>query len=184
MTPEAMTLAELLDSYLREHLVRSATAETYRKAVKRWIEETAILYVDGVTREAVLAWRNGILRRARPETWNKYRRHMRALFNHALERDWAKSNPFQEVPPACTGQRLRKTVGAELVRRAIRLLESSEGKLRPGWFWAMVTGSGTPWPRCWQPRETSARCRNCWGTPTSGPPWTTCIRTWSACGPW
>ena len=138
LTLEAITLAELLDSYLHEHLVRPATAETYRKAVKRWIEETAILYVDGVTREAVLAWRNGILRRARPETWNKYRRHMRALFNHALGRGWTSSNPFQEVPPARTGQRLKKTVGAELVRRAVRLLESSEEKLRPGWFWAMV----------------------------------------------
>jgi Site-specific recombinase XerD len=98
----------LLQSYLLENLVRPATSRTYEQVVKRWIEETEIFCVEAVTRDDVLNWRNGILARARPETWNKYRRHMRALFNYAITRGWIATNVFSSVPPARTGLRLKK----------------------------------------------------------------------------
>ena len=136
-----MTIAALLDAYLLEHLVRPATAETYRKAAHRWTEETGIKALAAITREAVIAWRGEILKRARPETWNKYRRHLRALLNHALERGWCTENPFKDVPPARTAYRLKKTVDTEVLQRAFALLEQGSGEqqnLKPAWFWAMV----------------------------------------------
>lgn len=128
----------LLQSYLLENLVRPATSRTYEQVVKRWLEETEISCVEAVTRDDVLNWRNGILARARPETWNKYRRHMRALFNYAITRGWVATNAFSSVPPARTGLRLKKTVDIELVRKALAYLEADDKNLRPGWFWAMV----------------------------------------------
>ncbi|WP_114278542.1 tyrosine-type recombinase/integrase [Thioalbus denitrificans] len=138
------TLEDLVDVYLEDRLLRPATVTTYREAVRRWVKETGIYELNGIERDVVLGWRNAILARARPETWNKYRRHLRALMNYAIDRGWTSSNPFKEVPPARTGHRLKKTVDSELLIRALKLLntqadaEPEEGKLRPAWFWAMV----------------------------------------------
>jgi integrase len=133
-----ITTEHLLNTYLLENMVRPETARTYRQAVKLWTQETGISPIGNVTREDVLKWRNEILSRARPETWNKYRRHLRALFNYALSRGWIEENFFSAVPPARTGIRLKKTVDLEVVRNALTLLESDSHNLRPGWIWAMI----------------------------------------------
>jgi integrase len=133
-----ITTEHLLNTYLLENMVRPETARTYRQAVKLWTQETGILPIGNVTREDVLKWRNEILSRARPETWNKYRRHLRALFNYAVSRGWIEENFFSAVPPARTGIRLKKTVDLEVVRKALTLLESDSHNLRPGWIWAMI----------------------------------------------
>lgn len=131
-------MEHLLQSYLFENLVRPATKRTYEQVVKRWIEEMGNTCIEAITRDDVLKWRNDILGRARPETWNKYRRHMRALFNYAITRDWVATNVFSAVPPARTGVRFKKTVDIDLVRKALAYLGGDDEKLRPGWFWAMV----------------------------------------------
>jgi site-specific recombinase XerD len=133
-----ITMEHLLQTYLLENMVRPETARTYGQAVRRWTEETGISPIGNITREDVLKWRNEILSRARAETWNKYRRHLRALFNYAVSRGWLEDNFFSAVPPARTGIRLKKTVDLEVVRKALTLLESDSHNLRPGWLWAMV----------------------------------------------
>lgn len=139
--PNERTMTALVDDYLLEHIVRPATAHTYRQCGRRWVEETGIKAVEAITREAVIAWRAKILNRARPETWNRYRRHLRALLNHAVKRGWCKENAFVAVGPARTEVRLKKTVDPEVLRRTFELLERCDrqgDKLKPAWFWAMV----------------------------------------------
>lgn len=136
-----VTMAALVEAYLLEHLVRPVTAHTYRQSARRWVEETGITAIEAITREAVIAWRTEILSRARPETWNRYRRHLRALVNYAVARGWCSENAFKEVPPARTEYRLKKTVDADVLSRAFALLErcdEQQDKLKPAWFWAMV----------------------------------------------
>lgn len=133
-----ITAEHLLHHYLLENMVRPATARTYEQAIRLWIKETGISCIGAVTREDVLKWRNEVLSRARPETWNKYRRHMRALFNYAISRGWLGVNLFAAVPAARTGARLKKTVDVGVVRKALAVLEDDAEKLRPGWFWAIM----------------------------------------------
>ena len=133
------TICELLEAYLLERMVRPATADTYQKAINRWVEETGVAYLDGIRREDVLRWRNAILARARPETWNKYRRHLRAVLNYGVQFGYVRVNHFSDVPPARTGMRLKKTVDVELLKSALCYLEGiGRSKLRPAWFWATV----------------------------------------------
>ena len=139
--PLEITMEGLLEAYLEEHLVRPATGQTYGQAVRRWVKETGITDPRGVTRQNTLEWRNSVLGRTRPETWNKYRRHLRALFNYALGRDWVVSNPFKEIPPARTDHPLKKTVDPEVISRALAILKAQDetgGRLEPAWLWAMV----------------------------------------------
>jgi site-specific recombinase XerD len=132
-------LENLLDIYFIERLLSPASIETYKKVVSRWITETGTRELRALDRDEVIVWRNKILSRARPETWNKYRRHMRALVNYGIERGWTDKNPFSEVPPARTGMRLKKTVDVEIVRHALRILSDPQcERLQPTWFWAIV----------------------------------------------
>ena len=117
------TLEQLLEDYLEEHLVRPATEQTYQRVVSLWIKDTAITALKNIQREQVLQWRKAVLGRARAQTWNKYRRHLRALFNHALERGWAESNPFKEISAARPDQERKKTVEDAVLIDARRLLQ-------------------------------------------------------------
>ena len=128
----------LLELYLAERRPRPATAETYTKAVKRWVAETNLERIGEIDRSDVVHWRNEILDRARPETWNKYRRHLRALMNYAVECGWVEDNPFAQVPPARTGNRLKKTVDLRVIEQAMKKLDSDPELLPPSWFWTMV----------------------------------------------
>ena len=132
------TLRWLLARYLEERILQPATAETYRKVVETWIRDTGATFLPQITRQRVLRWRKEILSRASPETWNRYRRHMRALLGFAIRRGWRRGkNPFAEVGPAPGYSRRPKTVDGPLVKALIARLEH-EDILPPGWLWAMI----------------------------------------------
>lgn len=131
-------LDEVVDAYLQRNFLRPATQKAYRTAARRWMEETGVRQVAGITPDRVAAWRNTILSRARGTTWNQYRRHLRALLNFAVDSGWIDSNPFRKVSPARLGPHLKKTVDKPVVHAAITLLQSPADELPPGWFWASV----------------------------------------------
>lgn len=133
-------LEGLLASYLRERLVRPATADTYRKVLRRWRADTGISVTAEVTRSAVIDWRNLQLegRGVRPETFNRNRRHMRALLNHAVSLGVRDDNPFSAVPPARTGTRLKKTVETDLLTASLEILDREDEPLKPAWLWRII----------------------------------------------
>ena len=135
---EELTLIDILESYLVERRLRQATEDTYRKVVDRWIDETRLERVTEIQRHHVVLWRNRILERARPETWNKYRRHLKALMNHAIELEIVEKNPFKQVPGAITDTELKKTVDLAVIQRALTLLATDPESLPPAWFWIMI----------------------------------------------
>jgi len=74
-----------------------------------------------------------------------HRRHLRALFNHAVERGWVESNPFKAVCAARPDRERMKTVEDAVLIRARRLLQTEmargreeDERLRPAWFWAIL----------------------------------------------
>lgn len=118
---QGITTELLLQTYLLENLVRPQTARTYAQAIKLWNQDTGISCIEEIARDDVLKWRKEVLIRARAETWNKYRRHLRALFSYAVSRGWLSENLFAAVSPARTGMRLKKTVDVDIVRQALAL---------------------------------------------------------------
>jgi len=135
---ESLDLEALLDIYLKEKWLRPQTEQTYQNVVRRWINEMHEKDIARISRSDVISWRNAILSRARPETWNKYRRHMRAIMNHAVELELIADNPFAMVPPARTGRKLKKTVSLQSIERTLRHLRTDPEFLPPSWFWSMV----------------------------------------------
>jgi len=143
MLPSRMTLNDLCAAYVRFKLLKPDTVLMYRTSVKSWLNHSDIEYIDEVTEDAVIDWRNLRLRTVRRTTWNMHRRHLRALFNFAMhpKRAWVTSNPFKEVPPAPEPGRLPKTVEVPLLDQVMTLLTRHRGTskgMAPRWFWGIV----------------------------------------------
>ena len=133
-----ISLDDVVDAYLLRNFLRPATQKAYRTAARRWTAEMGITQVSAITTDHVATWRTVVLERSRGETWNQYRKHLRALLNFAVASGWIDSNPFRQVPPARIGTRLKKTVDESVMRAAVTFLEDPADPLPPGWFWASV----------------------------------------------
>ncbi|PHS73306.1 MAG: hypothetical protein COB00_00055 [Alcanivorax sp.] len=134
-------LQRVLQDYLRIRLLKPDTVGCYQDAVRRWINETGLDDLQAITADDVIDWRNRLLVRIARTTWNKERRHLRAVANHALAQGLIEKNPFVEVPAAPEPCRLPKTITIDLVNAALTLLSKSPGTshaMSPRWFWGIV----------------------------------------------
>jgi integrase len=150
-TPDirSRTMRDLLDQYLRDNLLRPASIRAYRNVTLQLIKDRAAprddLGLAEVTHDLLIAWRAQILERARPTTWNYYRRHLRALLNHALTKDWLAESPLRQVKSAPVGAPERRAVPQESLTRLLAELNDDYGQpysmgntLYPRWFWRIV----------------------------------------------
>jgi integrase len=135
------TVSELVEDYLSERLPRPATCHMYREVAQRWVNDTGNDVVEWVSAEDVREWRDAVLARASAQTWNLYRRHLRALWNHAMRRKVCTSNPFADTAPARAPSLRKKTVDSidlSTIITALRDRDQSKHNMRPAWFWAIV----------------------------------------------
>jgi integrase len=135
------TIPELVEDYLSERLLRPASCSLYTEVAQRWVNETGNDIVASVTVEEVREWRSTVLARASAQTWNLYRRHLRALWNHAVRHGASSGNPFAETPPARAPNVRKKVVANIDLENSIAALQSfntNEHNTHPAWFWAIV----------------------------------------------
>lgn len=137
----ARTIAELVEDYLSERLLRPATDKLYRDIARRFSDNTGLTRLEEISAADVRQWRTAVLSRAKEESWNMYRRHMRALWNHAVRHHGCTSNPFAETAPARAPKLRKKTVDSgdlETVLRALQEAGREAAYIRPTWFWSIV----------------------------------------------
>lgn len=134
-------LKRVLQDYLRIRLLKPDTVDCYQDAVRRWIDDTGMEDLAVITADDVIDWRNRLLVRIARTTWNKERRHLRAIANYALKQSLIEVNPFIEVPAAPEPGRLPKTVAIDVVNAALALLSKhsvTSLAMSPRWFWGIV----------------------------------------------
>lgn len=135
------TVSELVEDYLSERLLRPATNKLYRDIAGRFTYNTGLYLIAEITAPDVRKWRSAVLSRASEESWNNYRRHMRALWNHAIRRRLCESNPFADTAPARAPQLRKKTIDSVDLDKIMKALRSSgphSQYVRPTWFWSIV----------------------------------------------
>ena len=139
-----MTFNDLLATYARYRILRPATVASYRDALRNLerfflacgqeCPDTAALAVD-----QLLSHRAWCLQTMRPTSYNKHRRHLRALLNFALAEGHIQSQPFVKVGPAPVGVKRPKTVPSTWYKRTMALLDSESVRgLNPTKFWRLV----------------------------------------------
>lgn len=131
-----MTASELVESYIRETILRPETVRSYRIVARVFENDIGARNISAIDRELVLKWRGKILNRALPTTWNSYRMHLGVIWNFAKRRGLAHSNPFMETRRAPVLQKKKKTVSDNVLAEAMALLGDADKAPYPGWFWA------------------------------------------------
>lgn len=86
----------------------------------------------------LLTWRAFVLSTNAATSFNKHRRHVRALLNFALREGLIASSPLLKVSAPPVGKKRPKTVSPNWVRKAHELMDANPAALRPVWFWRAV----------------------------------------------
>ncbi|SMB82469.1 Site-specific recombinase XerD [Pasteurella testudinis DSM 23072] len=128
----------LLQEFLFYRHLRPETVKCYKKAIKQLTDYAPDLYPDDVSSTILINWRNNILRRVKPTSWNTYVRHLRAVFSFGIEQGLIslKKNPFQRT--FIREEKYRKKVYSE--EQLIQLENFFKQKivvpdyLKPIWF--------------------------------------------------
>lgn len=128
----------LTEQYIYERALSAATAYRLRAILRSFQRDTGMQRPGDVERGALLAWRDRVIARASATTWNTYLRHLRALGNFAVEHGTIATNPFLMARQVPGLQRRKKTIAADTLRDALRVLDANPAVLPPTWFWRAV----------------------------------------------
>ena len=133
-----LTAADLCERYLRENLLRPASLVVYRGIAKRFDQFSGNRNIRTVDLELVIAWRDDVLKRASPRTWNTYLQHLRTLWNWGVRRRHVESSPFGEIRRAPIVGKPKKTLATGILPAVLDFLRNDTQAPDPGWFWSVV----------------------------------------------
>lgn len=129
-----MKFQQLVTSYLSLRTVRPPTASTYRYYVKRVTDHTQIDTPRACTIETAIAFRDALLKTSKPVTWNSARRHLIALWKHAIKLKLTKTNPWSELRPGQVFAKA-KTVKDDDFAAALAFLTTHSHRFKPARMW-------------------------------------------------
>lgn len=145
MGDQEVTISSLSETYISETVLRAPSIRQYRLVVNLFIAAEGDLPISKIDRAIVIRYRNQVLARASAVTCNNYRRHLRTLWNFAIRRQLAATNPFADVRPAPEPRRRKKIIAAADLNRALDFLRqetskplSDQKRLKPAWFWLIA----------------------------------------------
>lgn len=133
-----INLISLTEQYVQDQLLQPATIRSYRIVARTTTRVIGDLPLQDIQEKHLLAYRNKVLEKAKPVTWNSYLNHLRVIFSYALRKKYIKEDPCLYVSRAAIGEKSKKAVPIALLQRSIHLLSSDDECLQPGWFWASV----------------------------------------------
>ncbi len=136
---------ELVEHFLAFKMLRPQSQKKYESVVALWIKDNGDSIIKDVTRHSAIEWRT--LRMSRDKiaasTWNNNVRHLRAIWNVAIDFQYADTNPFKKMTIAAQ-IRKKRTISPAAVEMVRRLLEGSKrqhdplDRLYPAFFWEAV----------------------------------------------
>ena len=128
----------LLDFFITDRMPAKATIKQYKLVISLFQRDTKIIDIREINKHIANQWRNQVLDRASASTCNNYLRHLKSLFNCALEEELIKNNPFAKVKIITTHRKLNRTTNSNDVAKALSFLREEEQDYMPGWFWIAV----------------------------------------------
>ena len=141
-----MRLSELVEKYLAYTVLRPKSSHNYELVMKNFIASAGDKDIRHVTSDDAMTYRDEVLNRAKPVTFNNYRQHLVVLFNFAVDNKWMKANPFAKIKPIRVYKKPKKTVDLPLIEKVLQVLKGESGletdkepgRFNPQWFWEIA----------------------------------------------
>lgn len=131
-----MSLMELAQRYNEQFTFNKETARNYDVIARLFSKASGLGCIEGITSEHVVRWRNDTLSRLSVHSYNTYLRHLRILFQHAVESGLIKNNPFRQIHYVNRTTKSR-SIAFDNITCVIDWLEQTQEK-NQGWFWAIL----------------------------------------------
>ncbi len=134
-----LTMSHIAMLYIEERVLRDVTRQIYLYKANMFDRDNQSTPLCGLSLADVRGWRDKIINRSSPATWNVYRRHLKILCKWAIYKGWLPENHnyFAQLQNAAIGNIRPKTIAIHDLSRIVQNLEA-EHFLNPGWFWAMT----------------------------------------------
>jgi integrase len=132
------TLTVMLETYIRQNLLRPHTIKAYRAKVDRLVQFIGRdPYLSEIDETTLLEFRRHILAKNQPSTFNNIRRHISVIFNAAIRAGWLYESPFREVSSAPVATKPVRRIGNEALATTLAgIREEKFGRWsQPSWFW-------------------------------------------------
>lgn len=142
-----MRLSELVEKYVEYTVLRPKSIHNYELVMKNFIALVKDKDIRKVTVEDAKDYRDAVLNRAKPITFNNYRQHLAVMFNFAVDNKWIKANPFAKIKSVRVHKKPKKTVAIPLIQKALLAMETEaslenaddkNSRFHPQWFWSIV----------------------------------------------
>lgn len=142
-----MRLSELVEKYVAYTVLRPKSSHNYALVMKNFIASVGNKDIRKVTVEDAMGYRDAVLNRAKPITFNNYRQHLAVLFNFAVDNKWIKVSPFAKIKAVRVYKKPKKTVEIPLIQKVLLVLETEAGleraddensRFHPQWFWSIA----------------------------------------------
>lgn len=135
-----LTASALCELYLKENLLRPATEIVYRGVAARFDKFSGNRDVDEIDLALVIEWRDAVLGKASPRSWNTYLAHIRTLWNWGMRRHHitVAASPFREIKRAPVPVKPKKTLAEGLFASVLDYLQEDARAPQPAWFWSIV----------------------------------------------
>jgi integrase len=93
-----------------------------------------------ITEAICMTYRDFVLSRCQPSTFNIARRHLNVIFNAAVREKYIPQSPFHFVPPAMVPKKPPRRITMTDLQDALDILETKEVTrwLKNTWFWSTV----------------------------------------------
>lgn len=128
---------DVFDSYVRLHRASASMQRQLDLVIRLMKEDVAVTHPSQLTTDKQVLWRDMVLNRAKPVTWNNYRRHVQVLLRYAVTKKLIAENPW-EVSSEPVEDVAPKTVNIDRLNDIIASLSREGSRIEPHWFWLAV----------------------------------------------
>jgi integrase len=143
-TEDMMNLDELFQLYKQNKTLRPATIKIYECVIRRVVAECGNHSLEDFDEAVFLALRMTMLKRVKAVTWNNVRRHLKALFNFAVEHELIVANPLRRIHSAREPRAAPKCIDSRFIKNIHKYIWEGAGyrekngrhrRLNHVWFW-------------------------------------------------
>lgn len=122
---------------IRLHRASAAMQRQLDLVIRLMEADIAVSSPSQLNADKQVQWREMILARAAPVTWNNYRRHVQVLLRYGVTKKLIADNPW-EVSSEPVEEVLPKTVSIDRLHDIIASLAREDSRIDPPWFWMTV----------------------------------------------
>lgn len=126
------------EQYCASKPLRPGTIHSYTTIVSTFVTNTGVRKLEQITPDLLNDWKDTVAKRSSPSTFNTYHRHLHALFNYCVKKNYMNRNPLVDVWRFNRIPSRGKTADLRDLKKLCRYLNDRAGTLPSAWIFLLM----------------------------------------------